>query len=85
MNQSVLFNDDVRFFVEDASFRFSIQSGGGLILCYLPLSVLASIINLSDDPLQDFQQNVFLIEEAAETAIDNEDFHDDGSLRFTRL
>ncbi len=85
MNQSVLFNDDAVFCIEDAGFRFSVQSGGGLILCYLPLSVLALIAPISDDPLQDFQQHVFLIEEAAETAIDNEDFQDDGSLLFTCL
>ncbi len=85
MNQSVLFNDDAVFYAKEACFHFSVQSGGGLIRCYLPLSVLALITDVSGDPLNAFQQQVFLIEEAAETAIDNEAFQDDGSVWFTHL
>lgn len=74
MNQSVIFNDDAIFMDDKGGFAFSVQAGGALFSCWLPLSVLESVIEIQGDPLVAFHQQLFLIEEAAEEALEEETF-----------
>nr|ADI17027.1 hypothetical protein [uncultured Vibrionales bacterium HF0010_22E23] len=84
MNQSILFPDQQTYNVAREAVAFPAQSSGALISCFVSVDWLqrqtGNSLNAESEVLAAFNQCRFDLEDAAEAAIEDEDFNQQGEV-----
>ncbi|MDA9558113.1 DUF1488 domain-containing protein [Vibrio sp.] len=83
MNQSILFQDDYQFIVDENAVLIKAQQSGLLIECLVDANYLSSLSSdkqTSQDSIQLAIQYRFDIEDSLEELIEEEAFSDDGKI-----